>query len=70
MVVEGICGPSGGTSQSALQTGSGEAQTALRVGAAVDSTGLLQALVNAANRAQVSVYTVDARGLVSDAVVP
>ncbi len=68
MVVEGICPPAGGTGQTGLQTGSGEAQTALRVGAAVDSTGLLQGLVDAANRAQVSVYTVDARGLVSDAV--
>jgi VWFA-related protein len=68
MVVEGICGPTPGGSQSFLQAGSGEAQTALRVGASVDSTGLLQALVDAANRAQVSVYTVDARGLVSDAV--
>jgi len=68
MVVEGICGPPGGAGQSGMQTGSGEAQTALRVGAAIDSTGLLRGLVDAANRAQVSVYTVDARGLVSDAV--
>jgi len=68
MVVEGICPTPGAAGQSAMQAGSGEAQTALRAGAAVDSTGLLQGLVDAANRAQVSVYTVDARGLVSDAV--
>jgi VWFA-related protein len=68
-VVEGICGPpSGIPGRSFMQAGPSEAQTALRVGAQVDSTGMLRALVDEANRAQVSVYTVDARGLVSDAV--
>ena len=66
MVVEGICPPPEPDDGTAGGTRS-EAQTALRVGSAVDSTGLLQGLVDAANRAQVSVYTVDARGLVSDA---
>jgi len=68
-VVEGICGPpSGIPGRSFMQAGPSEAQTALRVGAQVDSTGMLHALLDEANRAQVSVYTVDARGLVGDAV--
>jgi VWFA-related protein len=68
-VVEGICSPpSGIPGRSYMQAGPSEAQTALRVGAQIDSTGMLRALLDEANRAQVSVYTVDARGLVSDAV--
>ena len=65
-VVEALCGsaPTG----AGMQAGPAEAHSALRVGAQIDSTGLLRALVDEANRAQVSVYTVDARGLVSDAV--
>jgi VWFA-related protein len=54
-VVEAVCGSS-------------EAHAALRVGAQIDSAGMLRALLDEANRAQVSVYAVDARGLVSDTV--
>jgi VWFA-related protein len=45
-----------------------DVQTSLRAGPQVDSAGLLHALLDQANRAQVSVYTVDARGLVGDSV--
>jgi hypothetical protein len=51
-----------------MQAGASEAHSALRVGAPVDSTAMLRAMLDEANRSQVSVYTVDARGLVSDAV--
>ena len=68
-VVESLCGtPSGGSGRSAMQSGPSEAHTALRVGAQIDSTGLLRDLLDEANRSQVSVYTVDARGLVSESV--
>ncbi len=69
-VVEAFCGSGSamGSGRSAMQAGPSEAHTALRVGAQFDSNGLLRALVDEANRSQVSVYTVDARGLVSDAV--
>jgi VWFA-related protein len=68
-VVESLCGtPTGGSGRSGMQAGPSEAHTSLRVGAQVDSTGLLRGLVDEANRAQVSVYTVDARGLVGTAV--
>jgi VWFA-related protein len=68
-VVEAICGTAtGGSGRSAMQSGPSEAQTALRVGAQIDSTGLLRDVLDEANRSQVSVYTVDARGLVSDSV--
>jgi VWFA-related protein len=70
-VVESICEgqpQASGSGRSGMQAGPSEAHTALRVGAQIDSAGLLRALVDEANRAQVSVYTVDARGLVSDAV--
>jgi VWFA-related protein len=43
-----------------------EIQTAIRSTQSVDSSGMLQVLLDEANRAQVSVYTVDARGLVGD----
>jgi VWFA-related protein len=43
-----------------------EIQTAVRTTMQVDASGMLQALLDEANRAQVSVYTVDARGLVGD----
>ncbi len=68
-VVESLCGtPSGGSGRSAMQAGPSETHTSLRVGAQIDSTGLLRALVDEANRSQVSVYTVDARGLVGTTV--
>ncbi|MGE0452777.1 MAG: VWA domain-containing protein [Vicinamibacteria bacterium] len=69
-VVEALCGSGSaqGSGRSAMQAGPSEAHTALRVGAQLDSTGLLRALIDEANRSQVSVYTVDARGLVGDAV--
>jgi hypothetical protein len=68
-VVESLCGtPSGGSGRSAMQAGPSDAHSSLRVGAQIDSTGLLRALVDEANRAQVSVYTVDARGLVGTTV--
>lgn len=69
-VVEALCGAgaAGGSGRSAMQALPSEAHTALRVGAALDSSGLLRALLDEANRSQVSVYTVDARGLVGDAV--
>jgi VWFA-related protein len=69
-VVEALCGSgaAGGSGRSAFQSGASEAHTALRTGAVVDSTGMLRALLDEANRSQVSVYTVDARGLVGDAV--
>jgi VWFA-related protein len=43
-----------------------ELQTAVRTTQNVDSSGMLHVLLDEANRAQVSVYTVDARGLVGD----
>jgi len=45
-----------------------EIQTAVRSSMQVDSSGMLHALLDEANRAQMSVYTVDARGLVGDVV--
>lgn len=51
-----------------MQTGANPAHAALRVGAPVDATGMLRAALDEANRSQVSVYTVDARGLVGDSV--
>jgi VWFA-related protein len=68
-VVESLCETRAiAPGSSYMQKGSSEAQAALRVGAQVDSAGMLRALLDEANRAQVSVYTVDARGLVGDAV--
>jgi hypothetical protein len=69
-VVEGICRPptGGAAARSFLQEGSGEAYGSLRSGGHVDSIGMLQELLDEANRAQVSIYTVDARGLLGDAV--
>jgi VWFA-related protein len=52
----------------ALQGGPNAAHGSLRAGAPVDSTGMLRALLDEANRSQVSVYTVDARGLTTDAI--
>lgn len=43
-----------------------DVQASLRAGPQVDSAGLLHGLLDQANRGQVSVYTVDARGLVGD----
>jgi VWFA-related protein len=64
LVIQSICqGRSSATSLGATRS---DVQAALRGGSAVDSTGMLQALVDEANRAQVSVYTVDARGLMGD----
>jgi VWFA-related protein len=64
LVIQSICqGRSSATSLGATRS---DVQAALRGGSAVDSIGLLQALVDEANRAQVSVYTVDARGLMGD----
>ena len=54
-VIGGLCA-AGGAARGALDQ------------ARVDATGMLRALVDAANRAQVSVYTVDARGLMGDAL--
>ncbi len=51
-----------------MQTGANAAHAALRVGAPVDAAGMLRAALDEANRSQVSVYTVDARGLVGDSV--
>ena len=45
------------------QRGRSEIQASVRSGHQVDSTGLLRGLVDEANRAQVSIYSVDARGL-------
>jgi len=69
-VVEAICyaGAAQGSGRSSMQAGPSEAHASLRVGAPIDSAGMLRALLDEANRSQVSVYTVDARGLVSDAV--
>lgn len=52
----------------AMQGGPNLAHGSLRGAAPVDSNGMLRALVDEANRSQVSVYTVDARGLMSDAI--
>ena len=69
-VIEAMCGGGAaqGTGRSNMQAGPSEAHTALRVGTPVDTTGMLRAMVDEANRSQVSVYTVDARGLMSDAI--
>ncbi len=80
-VVESMCysGAAEGSGQQAsrlprsyrevdMQTGANPAHAALRVGAPVDAAGMLRAVVDEANRSQVSVYTVDARGLTSDSV--
>lgn len=64
LVIQSVCqGRSSATSLGATRS---DIQVALRGGSPVDSIGLLQALVDEANRAQVSVYTVDARGLMGD----
>ncbi len=69
-VIEALCGSGAaqGSGRSNMQAGPSEAHTALRVGSPVDTNGLLRAMVDEANRSQVSVYTVDARGLISDAI--
>lgn len=69
-VIEAMCGSGAaqGSGRSNMQAGPSEAHTALRVGTQVDAEGILRAMVDEANRSQVSVYTVDARGLVGDAV--
>ncbi|MCM2257935.1 MAG: VWA domain-containing protein, partial [Vicinamibacteria bacterium] len=69
-VVEALCyrGSPQGSGRSAMQAGPNEAHTAVRAGAAVDASGMLHALLDEANRSQVSIYTVDARGLVPDGV--
>jgi len=69
-VIEALCGSGAaqGSGRSNMQAGPSEAHTALRVGSPVDTNGLLRAMVDEANRSQVSVYTVDARGLMSDAI--
>ncbi len=46
--------------------GRAELQSSVSMHQKVDSAGMLQAFFDEANRAQVSVYTVDARGLVGD----
>jgi len=65
-VLEELCGPSsvGARTQPVMA----EFQSSVRSTMHVDATGLLNELVDEANRAQVSVYTVDARGLASDAL--
>jgi VWFA-related protein len=45
-----------------------EIQSSLRSTMKIDSAGMLHELLDDANRAQVSIYTVDARGLVGDAM--
>lgn len=69
-VIEAMCGSGAaqGSGRSNMQAGPSEAHTAIRAGAQVDAEGILRAMVDEANRSQVSVYTVDARGLMSDAV--
>jgi VWFA-related protein len=62
-VIQSICR---GQSSATMAAGDVDVQTSLRVGSQVDSTGLLRRLVDEANRAQVSIYTVDARGLMGD----
>ena len=51
-----------------MQTGANPAHAALRVGTPVDAALMLRTALDEANRSQVSVYTVDARGLVGDSV--
>ena len=65
LVIQSIC--QGRSSATSLGATGSDVQAALRGGSTVDSIGMLQALVDEANRAQVSVYTVDARGLMGDA---
>ena len=69
-VIEALCGSGAaqGSGRSNMQAGPSEAHTAIRAGAQVDAEGILRVMVDEANRSQVSVYTVDARGLVGDAV--
>ena len=69
-VIESLCygGAAQGSGRSNMQAGPNEAHTALRAGSPVDTNGMLRAMVDEANRSQVSVYTVDARGLMSDAI--
>lgn len=69
-VVEALCygGAAQGSGRDAMQAGPNQAHMALRVGTTVDSSAMLNALLDEANRSQVSVYTVDARGLIPDGV--
>jgi VWFA-related protein len=69
-VIEALCGSGAaqGSGRSNMQAGPSDAHTAIRAGAQVDAEGILRAMVDEANRSQVSVYTVDARGLMGDAV--
>jgi VWFA-related protein len=61
-----LCGPSsvGARTQPIMS----EIQSSMRSSMSVDAAGMLHALLDEANRAQVSVYTVDARGLTGDAM--
>ncbi len=65
-VVVELCGPSsvGARGQPVMA----EIQSSMRTTLRVDSAGMLHELLDDANRAQVSVYTVDARGLTGDAI--
>jgi VWFA-related protein len=67
LVVEGLCGrPSGQGGASTASLGRTDTQSQIRASDRGDSTALLRAFMDEANRAQVSVYSVDVRGLMSD----
>jgi VWFA-related protein len=65
-VLEELCGATSVGSRSLPVMA--ELQTSVRSAMQIDSAGMLNELLDEANRAQVSVYTVDARGLGSDAL--
>ena len=66
-LMEEIC--AAGPATGGAQRSRSELTTSVRSTMQVDSTGMLRELVDEANRAQVSVYTVDARGL-TGAIIP
>jgi hypothetical protein len=67
-VIVELCGPSsvGARAQPLMS----EIQSSMRSSMHIDSAGMLHGLLDEANRAQVSVYTVDARGLTGDTLPP
>jgi VWFA-related protein len=67
LVVEGLCGrPSGQGGASTASLGRTDTQSQIRASDRGDATALLRSFMDEANRAQVSVYSVDVRGLMSD----
>ena len=67
LIVEGLCGrASGQGGSSTASLGRLDTQSQIRASDRGDATALLRGFMDEANRAQVSVYSVDVRGLMSD----